>query len=214
MRKKEEATNNIIFNDNDLNYLVREIAKKACEKGIPITHLIKAIHATWKEEISHKICTLPELPPDVTAFSERAKKFLHYYENALIDYHDQYLSVLKISDIPSQKDLFLNSLFRTIIIIYMIFNKKTSVTKNEAFEISKTYFGTTSYTLNSIEILHNFLYNHLSFESDLPTYSAAPVSKGLFFQNDFRTFLNQYRFRATRTNNCAFAIIWFISKYF
>lgn len=222
MNEKEKTILNIIFHDKEFEHLIHEVARKACEKHIPIAYLNKAIYTAWKEELVQNSIKSMEFTPTTLEFSIKTRKFLKCYEVGLIQLHDQSWNTLfKICDEPEEKNKFFTILYQLIISIYIAFEKdfatspgKISITQQKVIQASRIYFNTNPFSSTYLNILIELLYHHLLFKGPVPTYSTAIPYESLSHQDEFYQYLSQFIFYNTRTNHCSLALIWVITTFF
>ena len=105
MKKKatEQATNNIILDDKEMEVLIRQLVKKAGNKGVGVSKLNQAVSTIWREEffVEKKIEPLTE---EEKNFSKKVKKFLKHYGDDLVEFRNSIIKNSKHGGFIIRKD--------------------------------------------------------------------------------------------------------------
>lgn len=224
MKKREpkvEATNNIILDDEEMEVLIRQLVKKANEKGACMSVLNKAVTIIWKEEFQ-----VEKQQTQVTAkekeFFHKVEKFLNHYGDALVALHDERLEdkrfVIK-GGAKWRRERFLSGFYHILCSIYVVFEREDRINQNKIIKFAKEYFRYDySWIGCDINLLHYFIYNRLHFENatKVPEYSTTGTSlkNSIYAVEEFQQFKQQYEFSQHKIYETSMAVVWLIEKYF
>ena len=219
MNKKtmEQATNNIILDDKEMEVLIRQLVKEAGNKGFGVSKLNQAVATIWREEFSVEKKKLEPLTEEEEKFSEKVKKFLEHYGDDLIEIRNSEGEFMIPKNDVKKKRCFLEKYGETLCSIYVVFQREERINQKKILRYLKELFNSRkSYIGYEIQLLNDFFYNHLFFDDpELPVYFEKYVIDYNIQRNkEFCDFISQFEYRNDQVNRVAFASVWFIEKYF
>ena len=189
---EKNTTDNIIFNDEELECLSRKLVRKAYEKNASIHHLLHALSIIWEEQI-----------PIENEIMKKVDSFIEYYKDISINGH----SAFKVQS-------FKESLYCMCILV----QQKKHVTKKALMDCAKL-FSFDQYLIASREktqALYSFLFERLKFSNQgKPTFEKEFVSYKDSINNveDYLLFKENYDSRPP-IQRTAVAAYWLIKNYF
>lgn len=224
MKKREpkaDPINDIILNDKELEILIRQVVKKAHQKGTCITWLNKAVSTIWKEEFPVKKEEY-KLTEKEEAFAKKVENFLKHYEQALVSWHDKKITNkrLVIGEGASQRrTFFFNKCYQILCAMYAVFEREDKIGITNITTFARKHFNSTfAISKEEIDILYSFMYFVLYFDNtdELPEYSERKImSKHRIREvQEFLKFEQQYESSCRRIYDTSIAAIWLIQKYF
>lgn len=235
----KKSMNDIILDDKKMEVLIRELVKKANEKGVVMTKLNQAVETIWKQEVVAEKKKEPitkeeihnyyneakkePLTEEEEIFFEKVKKFLEHYGDDLIKFRNFVINVhgliIPKGDLKWKKQ-FLEEYYKILCSIYAVFQREEKINRNKIICFLRKHFDYRYDNIGiEINLLDSFFYNHLYFSEDteLPVYTTEKVDDELHsikWNEEFRDFMKQYDYPKYKVNQVAIAIVWFIEKYF
>lgn len=216
----EQTTNNIILDDKEMEVLIRQLVKKAHEKGACMSKLNQAITIIWKDECKDE---KKKLTKEEEIFAKKVEKFLQYYGDAIIKMHNKEnngKNIIKEDNVIEKKQ-FLQIYYDIIISIYAVYLREDRVNQHKIVCFARKNLKVKSCWIGEeVELLHAFFFKKLYFSDDisLPTYSENAIVdkehsilKNLSFLSFF---LLKDKYTSILIHEVALATVWFIEKYF
>lgn len=220
---KLAETNDIILNDVELEKIVRELVKKAQEKGVRKANLNKAINIEWDKQkpARNEITIKPEVSEEEVQFALRVRKFMDYYGDIIVKHHskkekDERFLYQKDS---TQYKYLIENYYTIICGLYGVFLREDKMQQEKVQKFIKEYLSSDYICIGKdITELYEICYERLYFSNpnDLPEYSDDFVwlRDRIDRVQEFIDFKSKYEFSNHKINLVTLALIWLINKYF
>jgi len=213
---KKTATNNIIFDDKELEVQIRNLIKKANQKGFYLSHLTQAITTIWRDEFPIEK-TQNRLSQKEKIFSKKVQNFLSYYENDLSAFYYEHFKSTLFNETDWNSNISENY-YKILCSMYGVLERENKITKRLIIEFARKHFAFKSTNISDeIDFLYNFVYFHLYFNNPkTPEYSKDLISVefSIQYQKKFSNLKFQYGFSRIRAIDTSLALIYIIKEYF